>query len=66
LEERRLAAAGVDTAPLRAEIDRRLDAALAEALALPMPEAATATDGVFCDGPAEPMGDGRAPWSGYA
>ncbi|MGI8802847.1 MAG: thiamine pyrophosphate-dependent dehydrogenase E1 component subunit alpha [Solirubrobacteraceae bacterium] len=66
LEERRLAAAGVDTAPLRADIDRRLDAALDEALALPMPAAETATDGVFCDGPAEPMGDGRAPWSGYA
>jgi pyruvate dehydrogenase E1 component alpha subunit len=66
LEEGRLRAAGVDVAGLRAEVDARLDAALAAALALPMPAASTATDGVFCPGAAEPLGDGRAPWSGYA
>ncbi len=65
LEERRLVAAGVDIAGLRAEIDSRLDAALAEALRMPMPEGSTATDGVFAH-EAEPLGDGRAPWSGYA
>jgi hypothetical protein len=51
---------------LRAEVDARLDAALAAAVELPLPEGATATDGVFCAGEAEPLGDGRAPWSGYA
>ncbi len=66
LEEGRLRAAGVDLAGLRAGVDARLDAALSAALALPMPAASTATDGVFCAGAAEPLGDGRAPWSGYA
>jgi pyruvate dehydrogenase E1 component alpha subunit len=31
-----------------------------------MPDPATATDGVFCVGEAEPIGRGRAPWSGFA
>jgi pyruvate dehydrogenase E1 component alpha subunit len=31
-----------------------------------MPDPATATDGVFCEGEAEPLGDGQAPWSGFA
>jgi pyruvate dehydrogenase E1 component alpha subunit len=66
LEAGRLAAEGVDVGGLRAEVDARLDAALAAALELPLPDGATATDGVFCAGEAEPLGDGRAPWSGYA
>ncbi len=66
LQTRRLAAAGVDTVLLAGEIDARLDAALAQALALPMPDGASATDGVFCEGEAEPLGDGQAPWSGHA
>jgi pyruvate dehydrogenase E1 component alpha subunit len=66
LEARRVQAFGVDVDELRAGIDRRLDAALAEALTLPFPTASTATDGVFCETEAEPLGDGRAPWSGYA
>jgi pyruvate dehydrogenase E1 component alpha subunit len=66
LETRRLQAVGVDVDELRADIDRRLDAAVAEALTLPFPAGATATDGVFCQGEAEPLGDGRAPWSGHA
>ena len=28
--------------------------------------AATAVDGVFCEGEAEPLGDGQAPWSGFS
>ena len=36
------------------------------ALDLPFPAGDTATDGVFCAGEAEPLGDGRAPWSGHA
>ena len=31
----------------------------------PMPDPASATAGVFCGGEAEPLGDGRAPYSGY-
>jgi hypothetical protein len=23
------------------------------------------TEGVFCEGEAEPLGDGQAPWSGF-
>ncbi len=66
LEAARLSAVGVDVAALGTEVDGRLDGALAAALALPLPAGATATDGVFCAGAAEPLGDGRAPWSGYA
>jgi len=39
--------------------------ATAEALAAPMPDPTTATDGVFCEGEAEPLGDGVARWSGF-
>ena len=30
-----------------------------------MPSPDGAFDGVFCDGEAEPLGDGQAPWSGF-
>ena len=30
-----------------------------------MPDPATVPDGVFCEGEAEPLGDGQAPWSGF-
>jgi pyruvate dehydrogenase E1 component alpha subunit len=66
LEAGRVAAAGIDVEGLRAEVEAGLEAAQAEAEALPLPAGATATDGVFCAGEAEPLGDGRAPWSGYA
>ena len=42
-----------------------LESALAGALAQPMPDPAGAAEGVFCEGEPEPLGDGRAPWSGY-
>ena len=31
-----------------------------------MPAADDVLDGVFCSGEAEPLGDGQAPWSGFA
>ena len=31
-----------------------------------MPSPEDVLDGVFCDGEAEPLGDGRAPWSGFS
>jgi TPP-dependent pyruvate/acetoin dehydrogenase alpha subunit len=62
----RLAALGVDIEALRAEVGAVIDAASGEALAAPMPDPATATDGVFCTGEPEALGDGQAPWSGFA
>jgi pyruvate dehydrogenase E1 component alpha subunit len=61
----RLSALGVDVDALRAEVRAEIDAAAEEALAAPMPDPATALDGVFCSGEAEPLGDGAAPWSGF-
>jgi TPP-dependent pyruvate/acetoin dehydrogenase alpha subunit len=54
-----------EVAALRAEVAAALDAATEEALAAPMPDPGSATEGVFCEGEAEPLGDGRAPWSGF-
>lgn len=68
LQERRLRALAepVDVDAVRAQVQQEIDAATEVALAAPMPDPATATDGVFCEGEAEPLGDGRAPWSGFA
>jgi pyruvate dehydrogenase E1 component alpha subunit len=65
-QETRLTDAGVDVSALRASVAAEIDAATEEALASPMPDPATARDGVFCEGAAEPLGDGQAPWSGFA
>jgi len=65
-QERRLVELGVDVAALRAEVEAEVEAAAAEALAAPMPDPADATRGVFAVGEAQPLGDGRAPWSGFA
>ncbi len=62
----RLADLGVDVEALRATVQAEIDAAAAEALRAPMPDPETATHGVFCEGEAEPLGDGQAPWSGFA
>lgn len=64
-QERRVTALGVDVGALRAEVDAEVEAAAAEALAAPMPDPAEATRGVFAVGEAQPLGDGRAPWSGF-
>ena len=61
---RRLEALGVDTGRVRQEVAAEIDAAVEEALAMPMPDPATATHGVFADEPAL-LEDGRAPWSGF-
>ncbi|HEX5147344.1 MAG TPA: thiamine pyrophosphate-dependent dehydrogenase E1 component subunit alpha [Conexibacter sp.] len=65
-QERRVAALGVDVEALRAEVEAEVEAAAAQALAAPLPDPETATHGVFADGEAQPLGDGRAPWSGFA
>jgi pyruvate dehydrogenase E1 component alpha subunit len=65
-QEARLSAAGVDLAAVRAAVTAEIDAATEEALAAPMPDPSSVLDGVFCEGEAEPLGDGLAPWSGFA
>ena len=64
-QEARLRELGVDVDAVRAEVKAEIDAATEEALASPMPDPATAVDGVFCEGEADPLGDGQAPWSGF-
>jgi pyruvate dehydrogenase E1 component alpha subunit len=66
LEERRLVELGVDVESLRSEVAAKLEVALARAREHPMPQGSSARDGVFCEGEAEALGDGLAPWSGYA
>jgi TPP-dependent pyruvate/acetoin dehydrogenase alpha subunit len=61
----RLEALAVDVAALREEVKATIDAAVAEALAMAMPDPDTATDRVFADEEAL-LGDGQAPWSGFA
>ncbi len=65
-QEKRLVALGVDLDALRAELRAEIDAAVAEALRSPMPDPASATEDVFCDGEPERLRDGRAPWSGWS
>jgi pyruvate dehydrogenase E1 component alpha subunit len=55
----------VDVEALRAEVQAEVDAATEKALAAPMPDPATALEGLFAE-EAVPLGDGRAPWSGFA
>jgi TPP-dependent pyruvate/acetoin dehydrogenase alpha subunit len=64
-QEARLRTEGADVDALRAEVAAEIDAATEEALAAPMPDPAQAASGVFCEGEAEPLGDGLAPWSGF-
>ncbi len=65
-QEKRVAALGVDVRTLREHVDAEVERAAQEALALEMPDPRSARDGVFCEGEAEPLGDGRAPWSHFA
>jgi TPP-dependent pyruvate/acetoin dehydrogenase alpha subunit len=65
-QEKRLRSAGVDVAAVRAEVSEEIEAAAAEALAGPMPSPDHVLEGVFCEGEAVLLGDGQAPWSGFA
>ena len=59
--------AGVDTAALREEIKEAIDEGTQEALAMPMPDPATATHRLFHDDEEEILlGDGDAPHSAFA
>ncbi|HEV2062765.1 MAG TPA: thiamine pyrophosphate-dependent dehydrogenase E1 component subunit alpha [Solirubrobacteraceae bacterium] len=55
---------GVDVDALRDEVRAAIDEGTQEALAMPMPDPATATDGIFAE-EANELGDGAAPWSGW-
>jgi pyruvate dehydrogenase E1 component alpha subunit len=61
----RLASLGVDVDAVRTAVSAEIDAATEEALAGPMPDPDSAVAGVFCEGEAEPLGDGVARWSGF-
>jgi len=65
-QERVLEGLGVDVAAVRAEVAVAIEAGVEEALVMPMPDGATATAGVFCEGEANVLGDGQAPWSGVS
>ena len=65
-QEERLRSLGVDVDAVRASVKAEIEAATDEALAAPMPDPAGAVGGVFCDGEAEALGDGQAPWSGFS
>ena len=58
--------ATVDVAALQAEVAEEVELAVKAALATPMADPAEATRDVFCDGDAVPIGEGDAPWSGFA
>jgi pyruvate dehydrogenase E1 component alpha subunit len=61
----RLAAGGTDVDALRASVADELERETEWALAQPMPDPATASDGVFADADPE-LGDGDAPWTRWA
>jgi TPP-dependent pyruvate/acetoin dehydrogenase alpha subunit len=63
--EERLEADGIDLQPIRDAVREELDRETEWALAQPMPDPATATEGVFADA-AEALGDGQAPWSRWS
>ncbi|MCA1657267.1 MAG: thiamine pyrophosphate-dependent dehydrogenase E1 component subunit alpha, partial [Actinobacteria bacterium] len=65
-QERRLRDAGVDVEAVRGAVSAEIEGAEAQALAGPMPVADDVLEGVFCTGEAVPLGDGAAPWSGFA
>jgi pyruvate dehydrogenase E1 component alpha subunit len=66
LQKRRVSEFGLDVEALETDVLGEIEAATQEALAMPMPDPASATEGVFCDGEPEQLGDGAAPWSGFA
>jgi pyruvate dehydrogenase E1 component alpha subunit len=63
-QARRLEALGVDVAALRASVKEEIDAAAQEALAMPLPDPDSASEGVFAEEEAL-LEDGAAPWSGF-
>jgi TPP-dependent pyruvate/acetoin dehydrogenase alpha subunit len=63
-QTRRLEALGADVQALVDEVKATIEAGVEEALAMPMPDPATAADRIFADEPAL-LEDGGGPWSGF-
>jgi pyruvate dehydrogenase E1 component alpha subunit len=63
-QEARARELGIDVDALKAEVDEAIEAGVQAALSSPMPDPATAREGVFADEAVE-LGDGDAPWSGF-
>jgi pyruvate dehydrogenase E1 component alpha subunit len=61
----RLRADGIDVEAVARSVREELEHETEWALAQPMPDPASARDGVFADHPT-PLGDGRAPWSRWS
>jgi TPP-dependent pyruvate/acetoin dehydrogenase alpha subunit len=61
----RCAERGIDVEAIAGGVAAEIEAAVAAALETPLPDPSEAFDGVFCEGEPEPLGAGRAPWSGY-
>jgi TPP-dependent pyruvate/acetoin dehydrogenase alpha subunit len=66
-QEARVRAAGADVDAVRDEVREAVERGTSEALAMPMPDPATATERLFYEGDQDLLlGDGDAPWSGFA
>jgi pyruvate dehydrogenase E1 component alpha subunit len=63
-QARRLEALGVDVGAIRAAVKEEIDAAVQEALAMPVPDPDSASEGVFAEEESL-LEDGAAPWSGF-
>ncbi|HEY3189129.1 MAG TPA: thiamine pyrophosphate-dependent dehydrogenase E1 component subunit alpha [Solirubrobacteraceae bacterium] len=63
-QEARLRELGMDVEALHEEVKREIEAGVQEALQMPMPDPATATEGLFAD-EANELQDGHAPYSGW-
>src|SRR4051795_11727013 len=63
-QEARLREAGVDVEAIHEQVRAAIEAGVDEALAMPMPDPATATHGIFAE-EAQELLDGQAPYSGY-
>jgi TPP-dependent pyruvate/acetoin dehydrogenase alpha subunit len=65
-QRERLRSLGVDVDAIEQAVREEIDRATEEALAMASPEPASALAGVFCEGEAQPLGLGAAPWSHFA
>jgi pyruvate dehydrogenase E1 component alpha subunit len=65
-QRERLREVGVDVDAIEAAARAEVDAATAEALAMAPADPASVLEGVFCEGEPELLGEGAAPWSGFA
>jgi TPP-dependent pyruvate/acetoin dehydrogenase alpha subunit len=63
-QARRLEALGVDVDAVRASVKAEIEAAVQEALTMPMPDPDSASEGVFAEEESL-LEDGAAPWSGF-